>query len=108
MKNLKYSKKKKQEDSEDGKKYYEVYFVYYESTDKSNKIEPLTINKDKADLYFIEEGETPHITVITSTYYDLGTNVAPNKECNHQKEVSYEFHVPKSSILNAKKRSKTK
>ena len=94
----------KQEDSKDGPKNYEAYSVYYSSKDKPNKVEPLTINKDKADLYFIEEGENPHITIITSTYYSLDTNVEPNKECNHKKELSYELHVPKSSILNAEKK----
>ena len=90
--------------TKESQKDYEVYSIYYESKDKSNKFEPLTINKDSTELYFIKKGEVPHITVVTSTYYYLDTNVEPSKECNHIKVLTYELHIPKSSILNAEKK----
>lgn len=80
----------------------DVYKLYYLADSKTGKMLPKTLDVNTTPIYYIEEGETPYLTKITTRTYSLDYNVDPPRECNAVvTSTIYELHIPKGSILEA-------
>lgn len=75
-----------------------VYKYYYQQEDGGVKLG--TISADDTTLYFLKDGEKPHLETIVTTQYYLNTNNNPPTRCFESSKITYKLYIPEGSITN--------
>lgn len=75
-----------------------VYKYYYQQEDGGIKLG--SISADNTTIYFLEDGEVPHLETIATTWYYINYNNNPATRCLERTNITYKLYVPEGSITN--------